>query len=75
MMLLSVAIMSNGCINLIIDFCFSDINECHGIDKNNCSPNATCANTNGSYTCTCKNGFTGNGVNCLGESVTRMLIF
>ena len=58
-----------------MNFCSSDINECHAASDNNCSPNAICANTNGSYTCTCKNGFTGNGVTCLGESVTNMLIF
>jgi formylglycine-generating enzyme len=29
-----------------------------------CSPNATCPNTEGSFTCRCKNGFSGDGVTC-----------
>lgn len=40
-----------------------DIDECTlGID--NCSEFATCGNTDGSFTCTCEDGFIGNGVIC-----------
>nr|XP_058951037.1 uncharacterized protein LOC131778640 [Pocillopora verrucosa] len=43
--------------------CQRDINECvRGIHK--CSPDAFCNNTKGSYNCTCKNGFAGNGREC-----------
>lgn len=42
---------------------FSDINEC-SILEDNCDANAACVNTIGSFTCTCKPGFTGNGVAC-----------
>ena len=46
----------------------TDIDEC---SKNNrphyCHENATCANTGGSYNCTCNNGYTGNGKSCQGE--------
>ena len=35
-----------------------------------CDVNATCANTNGSFTCTCNEGYSGNGVNCSGEYLT-----
>ena len=46
-------------------FC-SDINECVcGLDK--CSSDAFCNNTKGSYNCTCKPGFTGNGRECKGK--------
>jgi len=40
-----------------------DIDECTaGLAA--CDPAATCANTPGSYTCTCNPGFTGNGKTC-----------
>ena len=32
-----------------------------------CGMNANCTNTEGSYKCTCTNGFTGDGSNCSGE--------
>ena len=45
---------------------FLDINECStGADA--CDVNAKCKNTVGSYTCTCKKGFTGNGKTCTGK--------
>lgn len=42
----------------------SDIDECESADKNNCSPNAGCENSVGSYICTCQDGFTGDGLVC-----------
>ena len=43
-----------------------DIDEC---SKNGspCDENADCLNNDGSYTCTCKDGFTGNGTVCVGK--------
>ena len=37
---------------------------------NDCHVNATCTNTNGegSYTCACLDGFTGDGFNCTGDT-------
>ena len=46
-----------------------DKNECKKADKNNCSKNATCRNTNGGFICTCNAGFKGDGVTCLAVSV------
>ena len=43
----------------------SDINECV-VGTDNCHSYATCNNTIGSFTCTCDQGFMGNGVNCTG---------
>ncbi|NTX55568.1 EGF domain-containing protein [Myxococcus sp. CA039A] len=40
-----------------------DVNECtNGTAQ--CSPNAYCTNTPGSYTCTCKPGYSGDGWTC-----------
>lgn len=43
-----------------------DMNECD-TGRDNCHPSATCVNTPGSFTCSCKPGFTGNGVFCESE--------
>ena len=44
---------------------FTDINEC---DENldNCDDNAECENEPGTFTCTCEDGYTGNGEECTG---------
>uniref|UniRef100_S4RG17 EGF-like domain-containing protein n=1 Tax=Petromyzon marinus TaxID=7757 RepID=S4RG17_PETMA len=49
-----------------------DTNECANSTLNDCAENATCANTQGSYNCTCNAGFTDPssvvaGRTCLGE--------
>ncbi|XP_042892824.1 stabilin-2-like [Penaeus japonicus] len=41
----------------------SDINECL-TNNGGCDVNADCTDTDGSYTCTCKTGYTGDGFNC-----------
>ena len=46
---------------------FSDIDECI---SRPCDTNATCDNFVGSYNCTCKKGFTGDGTNCTGNLIT-----
>ena len=40
-----------------------DIDECSG--DNECDPNASCSNTDGSYICSCNSGYRGDGVECL----------
>ena len=47
-------------------FCYIDVDEC-ALNIDNCNANAICNNIPGAFTCACKNGFTGNGVTCLGN--------
>jgi len=42
-----------------------DNDECLN-GENDCSPNALCENTQGSYTCACNDGYDGDGVTCNG---------
>lgn len=52
-------------------FCLSimiaDANECILNTTNNCSNNSICTNTLGSFSCACKTGYTGSGVQCTGS--------
>jgi len=50
----------NNCFNFT---CFSDLDECSTYTYN-CDVNANCINNVGSYSCTCKSGYTGNGQTC-----------
>ena len=51
-------------------FCISlmllDIDECSN-GSHYCDVNANCTNTNGSHSCTCKEGYTGKGESCQGK--------
>ena len=54
-----------------------DIDECSA-DLNPCDENADCANNDGSYSCTCKEGFTGNGTTCQGTNwrkIWQIMVF
>ena len=49
-----------------------DIAEC-AAGTHNCNTDAVCTNIKGGFRCTCKQGYTGNGVSCSGTSF-RLLI-
>ena len=51
-----------------------DMNECESNDSNNCDENAQCTNTEGSYTCSCNPGYTGDGVSCTSKLTTLLAI-
>ena len=42
---------------------YTDINECVE-GSHDCDVNANCTNTNGSFSCSCNPGYTGDGTNC-----------
>ena len=49
-------------------YTFIDINECD-IGSDDCGNNSICANTIGSFTCTCEIGYQGSsGRNCVGKT-------
>lgn len=49
-------------------FAVADINECD--QKSTCDGNAVCKNMQGSYTCKCKEGFSGDGKTCIGNDIS-----
>ena len=51
-----------------------DIDEC-AAGTHNCAEGATCVDTDGSFTCTCNAGYTGDGVNCNSKLGTGIKLF
>jgi len=51
-------------------FCFccgvTDVDEC-AQNNGNCNSHAKCTNTPGSFTCTCLDGYYGDGIICTGN--------
>ena len=63
-----VSDLSNIQIKVSVLF-MADIDECATPGDDNCDTNATCTNTPpGGFTCTCNQGYTGNGTTCEGET-------
>ena len=50
---------------------YADVDECER-NEDNCHENAQCINTEGSFTCSCNTGYTGNGVNCSSKILIEM---
>ena len=48
-------------------FPLTDINECSEETSKECDSNAYCTNTEGSYNCTCHEGYSGTGKECNGK--------
>ena len=46
----------------------ADIAECQAMP---CDVNANCVNTPGSFTCTCKAGYSGDGFTCAGQFIPQ----
>ena len=38
----------------------------------NCNVDANCVNTKGSFYCTCRTGYSGDGVSCIGKNGTNV---
>lgn len=53
-----------------------DIDECDPATylSHNCHQNATCTNTEGSFTCACNKGFQGDGRSCQSKTTTITLV-
>ncbi len=49
-----------------ITLLYIDVNECSP-ELEKCGSNSQCVNTDGSFSCRCNEGYTGNGVTCTGK--------
>ncbi|KAL9957479.1 hypothetical protein ACROYT_G039117 [Oculina patagonica] len=60
-----VPVSWNGNISMRVELfgCKQEVDQCTN-GKHSCDVNAVCNNTRGSYNCTCKDGFYGDGKNC-----------
>ena len=47
------------------------MNECE-INMDSCDVNADCTNTDGSYTCSCLGGYSGDGTYCFGKMLLKV---
>ena len=50
----------------------ADINECANQTSSGCHENADCIDAAGNYTCSCRNGYQGNGFICEGKIAAKM---
>lgn len=50
---------------VVLALYFSDVDECSS-NNGGCHEHATCDNTEGSFTCTCQPGYSGDGLHCVG---------
>ena len=59
---------TKGVLNIYVDIwslMSLDVDECSE-ESDDCDSNADCTNTDGSFTCVCKTGWTGDGTTCSG---------
>ena len=63
------------CLNVALSYLLKffvlllDENECN-MARSPCDLNANCINSDGSFQCECKSGFTGDGFRCIGGLLT-----
>ena len=55
-------------------FVLLDIDECQNETLNNCDDNAECFDTDGSFDCVCREGYSGTGVACQGIILARFVV-
>ena len=53
----------------------TDFDECKDQDLNKCHEKAKCTNTEGSYNCTCIDGYVGDGFRCQGDGYIFVVYF
>ena len=58
---------------LYVQFIKTDVDECSE-NTHDCDSNADCTNTDGSYNCACKTGWSGDGTSCTGTCLSTMVI-
>jgi len=58
-----LALLNGSILNSTVTLSIKDTNEC--ATGQYCGTNSICTNTIGSFTCTCKSGYTGDGVVCV----------
>ena len=54
-------------VSIVLLLLFTDVDECIS-GTHNCSNNATCTDSDGSYLCSCKPGYDGDGYACTSKS-------
>ena len=58
------------CVHII--YCVLDVNECSD-SAHDCSEYAQCMDTEGSYSCSCNTGYTGNGTMCTSKIMGHVI--
>lgn len=51
-----------------------DVDECE-IGAHNCDMHASCVNVPGSFKCSCREGWVGNGIKCIGKYTENKAFF
>ena len=61
-------------VNCYCSYFFTDINECSSSATNNCHQYADCHNSDGSFHCTCRSGYSGDGSSCTGTLYVKVSV-
>ena len=56
--------------SICYDLLTADVDEC-AIGNHSCHNSATCHNNQGSYTCSCNTGYTGDEFSCTGKFIPK----